>query len=245
MLPDDIRQKLLDDFGAVEAASVQAELQRFAETFRATEGNPPSDRLLRSIVHLAQGKPVALSGHIRSALLDWRDVIQDAESARGDARMRDFTRPFEPPAPVPGAPQGAAGRADAAPESVVVAFIRAMNEWELRAWDASRKARETPDPESFWPEITASLDHVFAEFCTPRKRPQGRASSFQNPPEYDPKTERILGSETSGAKAHVDTERQAPLDGGLRRYVLHLRSGKWLIDSVKDQDGERWQPAIL
>lgn len=246
MLANDIRQKLLDDFGAAEAASIEAEFQRFGETFRAAEGSPPSDRLVRCIVHLAQGEREALSNRIRSALVDWRDVIRDAEYTPSDERIRDFTLPFAAPTPSPSQPSAPQARAGATPESIVMAFIRAMNEWEQQAWDASRKARLTPDPESYWPEVTARLDRVFAEFCTPRKRPQGREESFQKPPEYDPNTERILGCETKGDKAHVDTERQAPLlDGGLRRYVLHLRSGKWLIDNVKDKDGERWTPAIL
>lgn len=131
------------------------------------------------------------------------------------------------------------------PESVVTSFIHAMNEWELGAWSARRHARDTSNPESYWPEVTAGFERVFAEFCTSRKRPQGRQASFQRPPEYDPKTERIVGSEIVGDKAHVETERQALLGGGTRCYVLHLRGDRWLIDNVKQLSEGKWIQAIL
>lgn len=131
------------------------------------------------------------------------------------------------------------------PESVVTAFIRAMNEWELSAWDARRQARDTSNPESYWPEVTAGLERVFAQFCTPRERPYGRQASFQRPPEYDPKTERIVGIEIVGDKTHVETEREALLGGGPRRYVLHLRNERWFIDNVKQLREGKWIKAIL
>jgi hypothetical protein len=71
-------------------------------------------------------------------------------------------------------------------ESVVIAFVRAMNEWEQAAWTARRSARGTATPDSYYPGVAASLEQLFAELCTPRERPYGRLSSFQHPPEYDP-----------------------------------------------------------
>jgi NTF2 fold immunity protein of polymorphic toxin system component len=134
---------------------------------------------------------------------------------------------------------------DPSPEAIVSAFIQAMNRWELGAWDASRRARDTPDPASYWPEIKASFDLVFAEFCTPRDRPHGRNASFLHPPEYDPNVEKIIRSELAGDKAYVDTQREAPLGGGVLRYTLHQRNGRWLIDSVKRMCGDKWERAIL
>ncbi len=131
------------------------------------------------------------------------------------------------------------------PESIVMAFIHAMNEWELSAWAASRQAHDTSNPESYWPDVTAGLEQVFAEFCTSRERLQGRQASFQRPPEYDPTSERIIASEIIGDKAHVDTIREAPLGGGLLRYLLHRGSDKWLIDNVKQKSGDTWIKAIL
>jgi NTF2 fold immunity protein len=134
---------------------------------------------------------------------------------------------------------------DPSPEAVVSAFIHAMNGWELNAWEASRRARDTPDPASYWLEVKAGIDLVFAEYCTSRDRPEGRHASFQRPPEYDPNVERIIGFELAGDKAYVDTERQAPLGGGALRYTLHRRNGKWLIDSLKRKSGDKWVRAIL
>ncbi|MGE0453974.1 MAG: NTF2 fold immunity protein [Vicinamibacteria bacterium] len=131
------------------------------------------------------------------------------------------------------------------PGEVVAAFIKAMNEWEVSSWEASRRARGTANPGSYWPEVTAALDRVFEAFCTPRERPQGRQASFQKPPEYDPSAEQILGSEIAGDKAYVDTERKAVFGGGLLRYALQRRHGKWMIDNVKRKDGEEWARALL
>lgn len=134
---------------------------------------------------------------------------------------------------------------DRSPQSVVAAFIQAMHEWELSSWEASRRARNTPDPASYWPEVAAALGRVFATFCTPRERPQGRQASFQKPPEYDSNAEHILDSGITGDRARVDTERKAPFGGGLLRYTLHRRDNQWLIDNVKRKNGDDWEPAIL
>ncbi len=131
------------------------------------------------------------------------------------------------------------------PEAVVGAFIAAMNRWELQAWEARRRARGTPTPESYWPEVTAALERVFAEFCTARKRKQDRAESFQKPPEYDPDTERIVASESSDDRAFVDTERQALLGGGRYRYTLHRKNGRWLVDNLQHHSEGKWVRCIL
>lgn len=245
MLSGDIRVKVEEDFGVPDAGSIEAELARFAEAFREHQGSPPSDRLLRCIVHLAEGEKDVLSNQIQAALVDWRDVIHSAEYSERGERVYDFTLPFPGPELTQAQTQAAGGGERSSPESIITAFIRAMNEWELRAWDASRKARTTSDPESYWPEVAATLDRVFAEFCTTRERPQGREASFQRPPEYDPESERVVGHEIAGNRAYVDTEREAPLGGGRLRYTLHQRGGKWLIDNVKQKSGDGWTKSIL
>jgi hypothetical protein len=130
-------------------------------------------------------------------------------------------------------------------EAVVAAFIRAMNEWEWDAWRAGREARDTSTPDSYWPAVTASLQRVFAEYCTPRERPHGREASFQSPPEYDPEREHVVATRIEGRKALVDTDRQAALGGGRLRYTLHIRGDRWLIDNVKRRLGDAWERGIL
>ena len=131
------------------------------------------------------------------------------------------------------------------PEAVVAEFICAMNAWELRAWELSRIARDSPTPESYWPEVQASMDSVFAVHCTLRERPQGRQASFQRPPQYDPRRETITRVDVDGDRAHVETKRVATLGGGTYRYTLHRRQSRWLIDSLKRKDGNRWVREIL
>jgi hypothetical protein len=94
-----------------------------------------------------------------------------------------------------------------APEAVVAEFIRAMHAWELRAWELARIARDSPAPESYWPEVCAIMDSVFAEHCTVRERPQGRQASFQRPPQYDSEREAITRVDVDGDRAYVETER--------------------------------------
>jgi len=58
----------------------------------------------------------------------------------------------------------------------------------------------------------------------------GRAGTFQHPPEYDPKIEEIVKTESKGHKAVIHTHQSSGLEQQAR-YVLVLRDGKWLIDS--------------
>ena len=131
------------------------------------------------------------------------------------------------------------------PESTVTEFIRAMHEWEVNADDASRRARGSPQAASYLDEVSAACDRVFAEFCTARERPHRRQASFSRPPEYNPQTERIVASSVDGAKAQVDTHREAVLGAGLYRYLLRCQHGKWLIDRVKHEQDGQWQNHIL
>ena len=132
------------------------------------------------------------------------------------------------------------------PESVVAAFISAMHAWEVESWDARARARHSDDPSSYIPEVQESQDGLFARFCTPRDRPYGRHGSFQKPPEYDPAREKIIRSGVqSTSRAWVETERESGLGGGRYQYVLHKRGAKWLIDSVKSEDNEKWMRSTL
>jgi len=131
------------------------------------------------------------------------------------------------------------------PELVVQQFIQAMNAWELAAWKLGRAARDAADPAAYQHQVLASQLEVFSKFCTARDRPHGRQGSFQRPPEYDPEREPIVGVEIRGSRAYVDTTRDAVLDGGLRRYVLHRHEGVWLIDSAKTMVEGAWALSSL
>lgn len=235
MIPGDLRRRILADFGEAAAPGVEEELARFAEAFAGENGGAPPDRILRAVVHLAAGDREALRLHCRDARVDWRDVIVAAEYDRTGARLRDFRLPF---------PERMAG-GPGSPESVVAAFIAAMNDWERAAYAASREARNTDRPDSFWPGVRAGCRRVFAELCTPREDTGGREDTFSASPEYDPARERIVGSAAEGDIAHVDTEREAELGGGLYRYALRRRDGRWLIHDLAQRTDDGWEPAVL
>ena len=128
------------------------------------------------------------------------------------------------------------------PQSVVRAFIESMNSWEKFAHQLSREAEQCEN----WPEILRTQELVFSRFCTAKDRPSGRSGSFQNPPEYDPRSEIVVSSNIERKdRAHVETDRVASLGGGRYRYTLHLHDGRWLIDNVKFDENGRWRPSIL
>jgi hypothetical protein len=95
LIPDDIHKRIEHDFGSEGAKRVTAALEQFIESYQSNYGTRPSDRIIRCIVHLAQGKLDLLSHHTKAALGDWRDVIYWAEYDRKDDRIHDFRLPFK------------------------------------------------------------------------------------------------------------------------------------------------------
>jgi hypothetical protein len=94
MLPDDIRAKIVADFGDANAAKVESDLAKLAEVFRAQAGSPLGDRLIRCMLHNASGDWKALARQMKEVLVDWRDVICAAEYNERGERARDFNVPF-------------------------------------------------------------------------------------------------------------------------------------------------------
>ena len=94
-LPDDIRQRVVHDFGPELAADVYRYLLD-----RIPDGLPNGTRPrhLRCILYLAKGDRTMLDRYIEMCLQDTRDVMlqseYEMESVAGFARVRDFGRPF-------------------------------------------------------------------------------------------------------------------------------------------------------
>jgi hypothetical protein len=133
------------------------------------------------------------------------------------------------------------------PGDVVRAFIAAMHDWEKFAaktiTDATRKGENGFDPKY---GIQAAQAAVFQQFCTPKPRPYGRQSSFSKPPEYQPEHETILEvTLATSRRAEVHTQQGTGFKHR-RNYILLLRNGKWLIDSVKWQEFDgKWSNGVL
>ena len=133
------------------------------------------------------------------------------------------------------------------PGSVVMAFIGAMNLWEIESWQASQAASEAGTPAAYLEEVNLNMSQVFQAFCTPKERKNGRQGSFQHPPQYDPQNEKIESDSIAknGKKAFVETQREAAFGGGAYRYTLTKPADRWLIDSVKRLRDETWENAVL
>lgn len=133
------------------------------------------------------------------------------------------------------------------PESVVISFITEMNKWETEAYKAGRACRDTADPSSYLPEVAARLKVIFERHVVPRERPYGRGGTYSRPPEYNPETERVLGSVLERRhRACVTMERPPPgLYAGRLHYILIRKSDKWLIDNLKREYGGKTTQQIL
>jgi hypothetical protein len=89
--PRDIAAKLASDFPVELPAAVLALLDEYR--------HHEKERVIRCILHLAEGRIERLRDLVESANLDYRDVVLWAEYDRGEGRnhkrRHDFSRPFE------------------------------------------------------------------------------------------------------------------------------------------------------
>lgn len=51
-------------------------------------------RVIRCVLHLANGNLNDLEYFIKQALIDWRDIIYWDEYDKSDVKIRDFEKPF-------------------------------------------------------------------------------------------------------------------------------------------------------
>lgn len=86
MLPTDVINKIKSDFNADEALLVENLLSGY-------DGNEP-DRVIRCILHLANGSYQRLEHNLQNANMDYRDVIMFAEYDKEDRKINDFSKPF-------------------------------------------------------------------------------------------------------------------------------------------------------
>lgn len=133
----------------------------------------------------------------------------------------------------------------ASPQSVIEAFIHAMNVWEAECALLSRQLREDPDRQIFWSTVKERLVEIHRAFLTPRRRVYASAPTFQRPPAYDPQKERVLSVSVDSKTAYVETHRACVLGGGRYRYRLLSVSNRWLIDSVKHWCDDHWERHTL
>jgi hypothetical protein len=94
-LPGDIRQRIVEDFGAESADEIY---QYLLEKIPDGLPNGTRPRQLRCILYLAKGDRKRLDEYIEMCLMDTRDVMVAAEYEAREysdlVRLRDFAKPF-------------------------------------------------------------------------------------------------------------------------------------------------------
>jgi len=66
-----------------------------------------------------------------------------------------------------------------------------------------------------------------------QRRAAATAGSYSVPPEYDPRTEKVVRVvPKTKLQVVVETDRKTDYMGGVRQYVLKQEDGVWLIDGV-------------
>ncbi|MEH6473024.1 MAG: hypothetical protein V7752_17440 [Halopseudomonas sp.] len=86
----DIQKKLEQDFGS-ELAGAKDEIEALYAKTNWQIGN----RIIRSIIYLANGDLESLKTNIEFALADHQDVVWLAEYDRGDEQLRNFSKTFQ------------------------------------------------------------------------------------------------------------------------------------------------------
>jgi hypothetical protein len=132
-------------------------------------------------------------------------------------------------------------------QAAVMSFIASMNAWELAIEAERREAKRRGKVYERSEAMQTQILGIFNEHCAPSTTDlrSVRYRSYQTPPEYDPKTERIiLRSDVSPDTVHIVTERECVM-GGRFRYTVRHTEGKWLIEGIEAWDRGRWLAEIL
>lgn len=112
-------------------------------------------------------------------------------------------------------------------------FIKAMNSWER---ECNRIEEEDIDETEQFRLQKQMLTEIFSEYCTERKRQNGRPNTIsygeEGSFEYDPKEERIITASESENKVLITTKRERPMQEEFI-YTLLRKGGGWLLDSKK------------
>jgi len=85
-LAADIETKLAHDYPAESLSAVSRSL--------ASYPGPERNRVVRCIIHLANGDPQRISHLVGVAAQDYRDIIYWAEYDKEDDKILDFGNPF-------------------------------------------------------------------------------------------------------------------------------------------------------
>ncbi|GMU62578.1 MAG: hypothetical protein AMXMBFR34_43410 [Myxococcaceae bacterium] len=128
------------------------------------------------------------------------------------------------------------------PSERVLAFIQAMNRWELDSWAAYRQVRSTPDPTAFSDQSARALGEIVREFCVAAQAEIHGATPFGRPPHHDPSTEQVVSERREpGGDALVETLRTgAVLGAGRYRYRLRKENGRWRILALEKEEQQNW-----
>ena len=118
-------------------------------------------------------------------------------------------------------------------------FIKAMNSWEK---ECNKIEEEDIDETEQFRLQKQMLTDIFSEYCTERKRQNGRPNTIsygeEGSFEYDPEEERIITTNECENKVLITTKRERPMQEEFI-YTLLWKEGKWLLDSKKRYS--RWK----
>ena len=132
------------------------------------------------------------------------------------------------------------------PQSTLRAFMEAMNRWETDAFSRLGRDNRPDDSElasAIQSEVESQLNEIFARYCTPKTRKQGRQNclAMRSPPDYDPVRETVAEVvEKSARRVEIFTKTTRPF-GHEMCYVLLKRGDRWLLDSRKIKYTDGWE----